>query len=66
VADSPWISKVKTLAIKPAVGFAILRNPFQPVRLLAEVNRGCEELQWGEGTIVTRESEFLNLARGVR
>ncbi|MEY3897604.1 MAG: hypothetical protein RLZZ214_3125 [Verrucomicrobiota bacterium] len=36
------------------------------IRLLAEVNMGCEELQRGEGTIVTRESEFLNLARDRR
>jgi hypothetical protein len=36
------------------------------IRLLAEVNMGCEELQRGEGTTVTGESEFLNLARGNR
>ena len=36
------------------------------IRLLAEVNMGCEELQRGEGTIVTSQSEFLNLARGMR
>ncbi len=36
------------------------------IRLLAEVNMGCEELQRGEGTTVTDESEFLNLARGNR
>jgi hypothetical protein len=36
------------------------------IRLLVEVNLGCEELQRGEGTTVTRESEFLNLARGSR
>lgn len=34
------------------------------IRLLAEVNAGYEELQRGEGTAVSRESEFLNLARG--
>ena len=34
------------------------------IRLLAEVNTGCEELQRGEGTTITCESEFLNLARG--
>lgn len=36
------------------------------IHLLAEVHMGCEELQRGEGTVVTRESEFLNLARGNR
>jgi hypothetical protein len=36
------------------------------IRLLAEVNMGCEELQRGEGTIITHESEFLELARGNR
>ena len=36
------------------------------IRLLAEVNTGCEELQRGEGTTVTDESEFLNLARAKR
>ena len=36
------------------------------IRLLAEVNTGREELERGEGTTVTRESEFLNLARGNR
>jgi hypothetical protein len=36
------------------------------IRLLAEVNMGCEELQRGEGTSVTSQSEFLNLARGMR
>ena len=36
------------------------------IRLLAEVNTGCEELQRGEGTTVSRESEFLKLARGNR
>lgn len=36
------------------------------IRLLAEVNAGCEELLRGEGTAVTRESEFLELARGNR
>jgi hypothetical protein len=36
------------------------------IRLLAEVNMGYEELQRGEGTIVTSQSEFLNLARGMR
>lgn len=36
------------------------------IRLLAEVNMGCEELQRGDGTIVARESEFLKLARGNR
>jgi hypothetical protein len=36
------------------------------IRLLAEVNTGCEELLRSEGTTVTRESEFLNLARGKR
>lgn len=36
------------------------------IRLLAEVNMGCEELQRGEGTIITHESEFLKLARGNR
>ena len=34
------------------------------IHLLAAVNTGCEELQRGEGTIITRESEFLDLARG--
>lgn len=33
------------------------------IHLLAEVNLGCEELQRGEGTPVTTETEFLNLAR---
>ena len=36
------------------------------IRLLAEVNTGCEELQRGEGTSVSRESEFLKLARAKR
>lgn len=36
------------------------------IRLLSEVNMGCEELQRGEGTTVTRETEFLKLARGKR
>jgi hypothetical protein len=36
------------------------------IRLLAEVNAGCEELQRGEGRIVSSESEFLTLARGDR
>ena len=36
------------------------------IHLLAEVNMGCEELQRGEGTTVTSENEFLNLARGSR
>ena len=36
------------------------------IRLLAEVNMGCEELQRGEGTTVTGEGVFLNLARGNR
>ena len=36
------------------------------IRLLAEVNTGCEELQRGEGTTVSREREFLNLARAKR
>jgi hypothetical protein len=36
------------------------------IRLLAEVNMGCEELQRGEGTIITHENEFLKLARGNR
>ncbi len=33
------------------------------IHLLAEVNLGYEQLQGGEGTAVTTESEFLNLAR---
>lgn len=33
------------------------------IHLLAEANMGYEELQRGEGTTVTTESEFLNLAR---
>jgi hypothetical protein len=36
------------------------------IRLVAEVNMGCEELQRGEGTIITLENEFLKLARGNR
>lgn len=36
------------------------------IRLLAEVNMGCEELQRGDGTTVPCESEFLKLARGKR
>ena len=36
------------------------------IHLLAEVNMGCDELKRGEGTTVTSESEFLNLARGNR
>ena len=31
--------------------------------LLAEVKMGFEELRRGEGTAVTHETEFLNLAR---
>ena len=34
------------------------------IRLLAEINRGCEELARGEGISVRSESEFLDLARG--
>jgi len=34
------------------------------IHLLAEVNMGYEQLQRGEGTAITAESEFLNLARG--
>lgn len=33
------------------------------IHLLAEVNKGVEELQRGEGITITTESEFLNLAR---
>jgi len=33
------------------------------IHLLAEVNLGYEQLQRGEGTSVTTESEFLNLAK---
>lgn len=33
------------------------------IHLLAEVNMGYEQFQRGEGTTVTTESEFLNLAR---
>jgi hypothetical protein len=36
------------------------------IRLFAEVNMGCEELQRGDGTPVTSQSEFLKLARGMR
>jgi len=36
------------------------------IRLRAEVNMGCEELQRGDETTVTCESEFLKLARGDR
>ena len=36
------------------------------IRLLAEVNMGCEELARGEGISVTSENEFVNLARGSR
>jgi excinuclease UvrABC ATPase subunit len=34
------------------------------IHLLAEVNLGYEQLQRGEGTTITTETEFLNLARG--
>ena len=34
------------------------------IHLLAEVNMGYEQLQRGEGTKITTETEFLNLARG--
>ncbi|MCX8496189.1 MAG: hypothetical protein ORN51_08415 [Akkermansiaceae bacterium] len=34
------------------------------IHLLAEVNMGYEQLQRGEGTAITTESELLNLARG--
>jgi len=34
------------------------------IHLLAEVNMGYEQLKRGEGTAITTESEFLNLARG--
>jgi hypothetical protein len=34
------------------------------IHLLAEVNMGYEQLQRGEGTTITTETEFLNLARG--
>ena len=33
------------------------------IHLLAEVNMGYEELRRGEGTSVTNETKFLNLAR---
>lgn len=33
------------------------------IHLLAEVNLGYEQLQRGEGTTITTESEFLNLAK---
>lgn len=33
------------------------------IHLLAAVNLGYEQLQLGEGTTITTESEFLNLAR---
>ena len=33
------------------------------IHLVAEVNLGHGQLQRGEGTTVTTESEFLNLAR---
>ena len=33
------------------------------IHLLAEVNLGYEQLQRGEGTTITTESEFLNLTR---
>ena len=36
------------------------------IRLLAQVNTGCEELQRGEEPTVSREREFLNLARAKR
>ncbi|MCU0749323.1 MAG: hypothetical protein MUF13_07230 [Akkermansiaceae bacterium] len=36
------------------------------IHLLAEVNMGYEELRRGEGTSVTDEVEFLNLARANR
>ena len=36
------------------------------IHLLAEVNMGYEELRRGEGTTVTNETEFLNLARANR
>jgi hypothetical protein len=34
------------------------------IHLLAEVNLGYEQFQRGEGTTITTETEFLNLARG--
>lgn len=33
------------------------------IQLLAEVSLGYEQLQRGEGTTITSESEFLSLAR---
>jgi hypothetical protein len=36
------------------------------IHLLAEVNMGFEELRRGEGTSVSNETEFLNLARANR
>ena len=36
------------------------------IHLLAEVSLGYEQLQRGEGTTITTESEFLNLARAKR
>lgn len=33
------------------------------IHLLAEANMGFEELRRGEGTSVTNETKFLNLAR---
>ncbi len=33
------------------------------IRLLAEVNLGCEELERGEGTAIHDQAAFLRLAR---
>ena len=59
----------KELALETIKGLpedATWREIEARIRLLAEVNMGYEELQRGEGTIVTSQSEFLNLARGMR
>ena len=59
----------KELAMETIMGLpddATWREIEARIRLLAEVNTGCEELQRGEGTTVSRESEFLQLARGNR
>jgi hypothetical protein len=60
---------IKELAMETIKGLpedATWREIEACIRLLAEVNTGCEELLRGEGTTVTRESEFLKLARGMR
>lgn len=64
-AQVPFVS-TKELAMEAIKGLsenASWQEIEARIHLLAEVNLGYEQLQRGEGIIVTAESEFLNLAR---